>query len=757
MDTQRGQRLRQIFERALELDPARRSEFLRQVCGADRELLAEVEGLLAADQRTHSLIGRPVLQWEEAEALPNWPFQQIGPYKIAGKLGEGGMGEVYQGVRQNPQMTVAIKLMQPDLPREEAQRFEDEQQILADLNHPNIVRLFDSGEIGGRRYFVMEFVEGKNLKEMLDDGPLSLAQTVEIARQVCSALGAAHRRGIVHRDLKPFNLMVTERDGELVVKALDFGIAALKDSGELTKRNNTQGVIGTPAYLSPEQAAGKRRDQIDRRADIYSLGVVVYEMITGQKLFNGNWQELIHQHLAVKPIAPSIRRPDLNIPKAVDEAVLRALEKDPDKRYPTAQEFAQALADAIAIKPAEKKRWMKSALPAAALLLAFGGWLGYGRLSQRGANLNGATTQSQPSAEQPKTQSGVTAGATEANSSPPSVSPAAPNGVVERPPLDVIIYRMAESGARAVSSDFSFRSGDVVRFTVTPPQGGYLYLLQQGSQGHVEIIYPDRRLAGSFQPVKAGRSVELPAQKDLGFKLDNNPGTETVYLILAPAKDDPLISELDAMTRERRSRFAPDRGKSVVEKLNAYASGASAAANGQQQLTVKIVRLNHLVDKRPKGAETQLSAAQISLPFPPRTDNAASAVPPPSAAYWRLVKEENMTIQAHLAWTNTSINVEAGQEVRIIASSSRPVDLGALGYSGVEGVLRTDDSKPKQDCSTGAVIAKIGGANGEEVCIKRDALFTARKPGQVFVGLNESDHGDNNGSFNVKIRVFTFR
>jgi serine/threonine-protein kinase len=757
MDPQRGQRLRQIFEQALELDPARRSEFLRQVCGADIELLAEVEGLLTADQRTHSLIGRPVLQWEEAEAPCDWPFQQIGPYRIAGKLGEGGMGEVYKGVRQNPQMTVAIKLMQPDLPREEAQRFEDEQQILADLNHPNIVRLFDSGEIAGRRYFVMEFVEGKSLKEMLDNGPLPLAQVVEITGQVCSAIGAAHRRGIVHRDLKPFNLMVAERDGELVVKALDFGIAALKDSGELTKRNNTQGVIGTPAYLSPEQAAGKRRDQIDGRADIYSLGAVVYEMITGQKLFNGNWQELVHQHLAVKPIAPSIRRPDLNIPKAVDEAVLRALEKNPNKRYSTAPEFAQSLANAIATKPPEK-RWMKYALPAAAaLLLALGGWLGYERLSQRGANQNGATTQSQPPAEQPKTQSGVTAGATEANGASTTASPAAPNGAVERPRLDVTVYRIAENGARTISSDFTFRSGDAMGFALIPPQSGYLYLLQQGSKGNVEIIYPDRRLEGSFQRVEAGRNVKAPAQRDLGFKLDNNPGTETVYVILAPTKDDPLIRELDAMIAQGRSLLSPDQGKSALEKLNTYANGTGSADTSQPQLIVKIVRLNHLADKRPKGAETQLSATQISLPFPPRTDNAAPGGAAPSSAYWRLVKEENMTIQANLAWTDTSINVEAGQEVRIIASTSRPVDLGALGYSGVEGVSLTDDSKPKRDCSTGAVIAKIGGASGEEVCVKRDALFTARRPGQVFVGLNESDHEDNNGSFNVKIRVFTFR
>jgi hypothetical protein len=225
------------------------------------------------------------------------------------------------------------------------------------------------------------------------------------------------------------------------------------------------------------------------------------------------------------------------------------------------------------VKPAGKKRWMNYALPAALLLLALGGWFGYKRLSQRGANLSSA---------------------------PVSTPPAAPNSAVERPPLDVTVYRMAENGARVVSSDLPFRSGDVVRFAVTPPQSGYLYLLQQGSQGHVEIIYPDRRLAGSFQPAEAGRSVELPAQKNLGFKLDDNPGIETVYFILAPAKDDPLIGELDTMTRERRSRFTPDRGKSVVEKLNAYAGEASAPANDQPQLTVKVVKLNHLAESRDK-------------------------------------------------------------------------------------------------------------------------------------------------------------
>lgn len=273
------------------------------------------------------------------------PFRRIGNYRLVRKLGEGGMGEVYLAVEEPIDRKVAIKLMRSGLDADYLRRFNDERKALAALNQRNVVTIFASGEASGRHYFVMEYLDGESLRERIRRGLIPLMEIAEITRQICAALTAAHNRHIVHRDIKPENIFLSRDDDGLLVKVLDFGIATLKES---EARTVTNAILGTMAYLSPEQVLGLNRKEIDGRADIYTLGVVVYEMLTGVLPFTAsNGAAYLHQHLNVTPRPPSDRESGTAITKAVDYVVMKALAKDRNYRHQTAQEFARSLKEAI--------------------------------------------------------------------------------------------------------------------------------------------------------------------------------------------------------------------------------------------------------------------------------------------------------------------------------------------------------------------------------------------------------------------------
>lgn len=272
------------------------------------------------------------------------PFKQIGNYRLIDKLGAGGMGEVYLGVEEPVGRKVAIKLMHAGLEKKCLQRFNDERKALASLNQRNIVTMLTSGEAYNRHYLVMEYLEGESLRERLLRGPMAPSEVVEITRQICDALNAAHRREIVHRDIKPDNIFLTHDDDGRLVKVLDFGIATLKES---ETRTMTGGLIGTGPYLSPEQSRGVSRREIDGRVDIYALGLVVYEMLTGVRAFTAkDLPSYQHLHLNVMPPRPSERMPGTGS-DAINEVVMKALAKDPSQRHQTAREFARELQAAV--------------------------------------------------------------------------------------------------------------------------------------------------------------------------------------------------------------------------------------------------------------------------------------------------------------------------------------------------------------------------------------------------------------------------
>ncbi|HEY2405655.1 MAG TPA: protein kinase [Polyangiaceae bacterium] len=275
-----------------------------------------------------------------------------GRYRVTGVLGEGGMGIVYVGEQQmgSTVRKVAIKTLHAHLSKDPSvlARFHRECGTVAQLEHPNTIKFYDFGSTSdGTLYIAMEFVAGQPLSELIQHGPLSVDRVIKIMRQVCGALDEAHMQGIIHRDLKPENLVLTDRAGETdFVKVLDFGIAARTESADAHKEQKLtqQGmVLGTPPYMSPEQFTGKA---LDARSDIYSLGVMTYEMLAGRLPFDADtpWQWAT-QHMNAQPIPFEVSAPSKSIPDGMRHAILRALSKDREARQATAREFFSELSD----------------------------------------------------------------------------------------------------------------------------------------------------------------------------------------------------------------------------------------------------------------------------------------------------------------------------------------------------------------------------------------------------------------------------
>jgi serine/threonine-protein kinase len=275
-----------------------------------------------------------------------------GRYRITGVLGEGGMGIVYVGEQQmgSTVRKVAIKTLHAHLSKDPSvmARFHRECGTVAQLEHPNTIKFYDFGSTAdGTLYIAMEFVAGHPLSDVIQHGPLSPERVIKIMRQVCGALDEAHMQGIIHRDLKPENIILTDRAGETdFVKVLDFGIAARTESADAQKEQKLtqQGmVLGTPPYMSPEQFTGKA---LDSRSDIYSLGVMAYEMLAGRLPFDADtpWQWAT-QHMSVQPIPFEVSAPSKDIPEGMRKAILRALSKHKEDRQPTAREFFAELSD----------------------------------------------------------------------------------------------------------------------------------------------------------------------------------------------------------------------------------------------------------------------------------------------------------------------------------------------------------------------------------------------------------------------------
>lgn len=273
-----------------------------------------------------------------------------GRYRILTKLGEGGMGAVYKAEQISLKRTVALKVLRPELSAEPGmvRRFNAEAELAARLSHPNTVTLFDFGQdADGCLFIAMEYLEGVSLREVLTrEGALVPGRALAICEQLCASLADAHSRGIVHRDLKPDNVMLVQRGRQTdVVRVLDFGIAKLREEqGDVTAMPMTRAgdLIGTPQYMAPEQIRG---ETVDARTDVYALGAMLYEMVTGRLPFEApTLMAILSKHLTEMPVPPRERRPDLRIPPSLSQLIMDALQKEPARRPATMDAFADRLA-----------------------------------------------------------------------------------------------------------------------------------------------------------------------------------------------------------------------------------------------------------------------------------------------------------------------------------------------------------------------------------------------------------------------------
>jgi serine/threonine protein kinase/Flp pilus assembly protein TadD len=378
-------RVDSIFLAAIEKPTAEeRSAYLDNVCGSDPELRKRVERLVAAQPKVSSFLESPapaLLVAVDELSVSEDPGTVIGPYKLLEQIGEGGFGVVFMAEQTQPvRRKVALKVLKPGMDtRQVVARFEAERQALALMDHPNIAHVYDAGTTAsGRPYFVMELVRGIPITEFCDDNHLPVRQRLELFVSACQAVQHAHQKGIIHRDLKPSNLMVTLRDGTPVVKVIDFGIAKAlgQQLTDKTLFTNFAQMMGTPIYMSPEQAQLSELD-MDTRTDIYSLGVLLYELLTSttpcdkERLRTVAYDEIRRIIREEEPARPSLRVNTLghaSTPMSakrgsdpvrlsqlfrgeLDWIVMKALEKDRNRRYESASAFAADVQRYLADEP----------------------------------------------------------------------------------------------------------------------------------------------------------------------------------------------------------------------------------------------------------------------------------------------------------------------------------------------------------------------------------------------------------------------
>jgi eukaryotic-like serine/threonine-protein kinase len=390
MSPQEWRRLDELLEAALNLKPEERHDFLRSACGNDKALYKELESLVACEKHASSFLESPAAAIASGgtEDLDSGVVSQrlgsglhVGAYEIVSYLGGGGMGQVYRARDTRLGRNVALKFLACDTAaRAHAlERFKREARAASVLNHPNICTLHDIGEYEGRPFLVMELLDGQSVKERLAQGPLAVHEVVEFGIQITQALDALHAEGIVHRDVKPANVFLTRR-GQ--AKLLDLGLAKVVDTRVNAEPEGDSGnsktqadltltsdgsAIGTAAFMAPEQIRG---EPVDSRADLFSLGVTLYQMATGQLPFGGrNVESAVEAILHNQPVKPRLLNP--SIPAGLETVILKALQKEKAARYSSAAELRADLERLRRpLQPAAKRRLSVVAAALAITLLA---------------------------------------------------------------------------------------------------------------------------------------------------------------------------------------------------------------------------------------------------------------------------------------------------------------------------------------------------------------------------------------------------
>ena len=571
---ERMRRVQELFHGALSLQPSARPAFLAEGCGSDRGLLDEVESLISAHEREGSFIdspaGQPVAEMLASIASESYIGQTVGSFRILSQLGRGGMGEVYLAEDSKLGRKVALKILPAEFTRRQdlVRRFSLEARSASGLNHPNIVTVYEIGQTGSSEYIATEYIEGETLRQHFARSRMSLREVIDVVIQVADALAAAHGAGIIHRDIKPENIMLRP-DG--YVKILDFGLAkAISDqrsrehgadleAATLVKMETEPGaLIGTVYYMAPEQARGL---DVDTRADIFSVGVVAYEMIAGRRPFGGetNLDALIST-LEKEPAPLSSLAP--GAPPELQRIVSKALRKNREERYQTIKEMLIDLKNLREELAFEAKR-DRSNPPELA---------GATQVQQSVVTNNAKAIPTSPLKRRRFTAAAIGAlivlvigmvGVTIWLSSAPTPSNVSPAAAVERALnywVTVQKYRDGKPYRQPfrLPGEILFEKDDQVRLHFSSPQDGHLYIFNEGPSNSgqaspLNVLFPSPTANNGSSLVTNGQTIDIPKQS--WFRFDQAEGTEKLWLVWS-ANANP---ELEA-TKE----FANDKDRGAI-------------------------------------------------------------------------------------------------------------------------------------------------------------------------------------------------
>jgi len=595
---ERWQQISRIFKSAILLDNEARAAYVDSQCGRDDSLRVEVEKLIDshgkanADRFMNGVAAEAAAPLLTDDKIARHELlikgQQFGSYIILDSLGSGGMGEVYLARDTRLDRTVALKVLSPDISQDNRrmQRFRQEAKVASSLNQPNILTVFEFGEADGLTFIAAEFIDGETLREHLRGKRLGLGEIVEISIQVLAALDAAHEARIVHRDIKPENVMLRRRDH--VVKVLDFGLAKVtehkhstvehdSDPEAITEFRTAPGIImGTINYMSPEQAQAHK---IDERTDIWSTGVMMYEMITGKMPFSGSTTSHTIVQILEKDPVPLTRL--VKAPADFERIVMKAIAKKPGERYQTAKDMLgdlRSLQKRVEIDSElkqtsplitrtqgdlgrHKKRVLVFALVGMLLVTAAIFAVNIWRSSRRNASSPVAT---------------------------PAVAP------VERTLTYWITVQKFKDDKPyhdqfTLAGEINFEAEYRIRVNVRSPQPGYLYILNEGpasGQPEYNVVFPTPTANNGASLVPASAVVLIPKKSWLRF--DTQQGVEKLWLVfsedglaeLEPVKQFASVETSGLITD-------PALNRSIKNFLDTHSATKPGVEKGETLTTLK--------------------------------------------------------------------------------------------------------------------------------------------------------------------------
>jgi len=594
---ERWQQISRIFKSAILLDNEARAAYVASQCGRDDSLRVEVEKLIDshgkadADEFMNGVAAEaaaPLLTNDEVrrQEILN-KGQRFGSYIILDSLGSGGMGEVYLARDTRLDRTVALKVLSPDITEDKRrmQRFRQEAKVASSLNQSNILTVFEFGEVDGLTFLATEYIDGETLRDHLHGKRLRLGEMLDISMQVLAALDAAHEARIVHRDIKPENVMLRRHDQ--VVKVLDFGLAKVtenryptlehdSDPEAITEFRTAPGVImGTINYMSPEQAQAK---EIDERTDIWSTGVIMYEMVTGKQPFRGSTTSHTIVQILEKDPVPLTKL--VEAPAELERIVMKAIAKKPGERYQTAKDM---LTDLRRLK---KRLEMDAELDQTASLVV------PAKKDLRRQKKQVAVVVAIEIAVALAAIFGVTLWKSSHKTTSPLVT--TPEAPAERTLTYWITVQKFKNNNPyqdpfTLAGEINFEANYHIRVNVRSPQSGYLYILNEGpASGSPEynVVFPTSTANNGASLVPAGETVLIPKTSWLRF--DKQQGVEKLWLVFS----EDVLTELEPIKKFAGIETGglitdPALNKSIKDLLDRNSATKPAVEKGDSLTTLK--------------------------------------------------------------------------------------------------------------------------------------------------------------------------